>query len=191
MKNNSATNNNQWNQYLNNSHIEHQLNTEKFRCKTCNKELKGKTAAARHSTAMHSLTIDGEQTLSRPAKLPQIEAETDLLSDIINENNTKSPNFEQAVSNFVMENINRDIARGATRLAQNIDLRFLYERTKSMFPPDWTFEDWICNLVEYSLASFGVKITVSQNKEVLSPMQKGFADIVKADWMEFLRLKSA
>lgn len=175
--------NDQWIQYENNSHIEHQLNTEKFRCRSCNKNLKGKTAAARHSTAIHQLTINGNQLPKQSLTeiKPKLDSDTDIIDEI-----REPENLEKMVLNLVTADINRDIARGATRLAQNIDLRFLYANTKYMFPPEWDFESWISALVTFALASFGVKVTVSQNKDVLSKEQLKFSDMVKADWVQYL-----
>jgi len=72
---------------------------------------------------------------------------------------------------IVTEYLNKDIADGATKVAKNLELQYLYYKTKSIFPPDWSFETFILYHVSQSLEQWGIRALVYQDLEGLSDEQ--------------------
>lgn len=165
-----------WLNYESNQFIQYQKDTNRFRCTEHDKEFQGKAAAARHSSAIHKISLDGEKLGIE--KYPHDE-------NIDYESN--EPKLEQNLENTDIENIvygnlNQEYARGGTQIAQNTDLRFFYEKTKKMFPPEWDFGTWISALVTFALTEFGIRGTVWQDETNLSSDKLGFVELVKRDW---------
>ena len=87
---------------------------------------------------------------------------------------------------LVMGSLNSEIAASATKIVQNIDLRFLYEKTKTLWPPEWDFATWITALVTYALNQFHIGATVWQDTDELDEDKLKFLIQVKKDWEEKL-----
>ena len=173
----SKSNSISWIRYESNPVMKYQKDTNKFHCTQHNKEFQGKAAAARHSRAIHKITLDGTQlniVNNEPEK--EIQSEVDAFSESMD-------NSEHSdVEHIVYENLNHEYARGGTQIAQNTDLRFIYEKTKKMFPPEWNFATWISALVTFALKEFGINASVWQNMEVLSQDKLRFVELVTQDW---------
>lgn len=173
---NKKSKKNNWISFESNPYIEYQKDVNKFRCSECKKEFQGKAAAARHSNAIHKITIDGEKYNSEKNQSDE-NNEHELNENISNEFKSDS-NVEQ----LVFENMNREFARGGAEIAQNTDFRFIYEKTKTLWPIEWDFGMWISALVTYALNEFGISAGAWQDKSSLSPDKIKFIEQVKQDW---------
>jgi len=143
---------NNWKQYKSNPHIEKNEKTNQFRCKTCDKIL-GTNAGASgyHSKASHNLTLSGEKISNNETEIEKIENYDDKNSEKIEEieeelsHRNNQEEDETEIENMVFYDIQREVIKGASRIARDPQLLFEFHKLKQedRVPLDWDFHLWI------------------------------------------------
>ena len=161
-----------WKQHENNPYIEYSNEKNQYRCTECKREFNSKVNAARHSTSIHKLTLEGEQKISSNKKdnknlsslSERVENDEDQSSDFQHENNSseKKGNTPEKLreyfeTNQISEQTFYDVAslevefdvkeeaKYVAALVRDPQLMFVYTkmREEKMIYPDWTFADFL------------------------------------------------
>lgn len=167
--------------------------TGAYKCLDCDEEFsgKGKGHANYHFPKVHAIKVDGTPIKKTPKKVddPVLDKANRILNDR-GENERDPPKDEdEAVyvpETIVIDNINKEIADGATKIAQNINLRYVYAMTKAIFPPEWSFEQFVMFHVIESLERWGIHAPVYQDLESLESDQIRAIKDWRAKWAEKL-----
>lgn len=188
-----------WESYVPNN-INAQRNTEtgEFRCKVCNKVVKNEPLLKRHftqETQMHNINFDGTaKTVEKEEESTEEESESEIISnqnpeieeidEILEQKRRESSGNFTSPENIVFDNLNKDIADGATKIAKNIHLQFLYAETKSIFPREWGFEEFVLFHITESLKNWGIHYGVTQDLSSLTEEQLLAVKEAKLAWQE-------
>jgi hypothetical protein len=114
-----------------------------------------------------------------------IDSDLQKIDDILASRRAQSiPVSSIDVAEVVLENLLKDVSEGASKIAKNIDLQYLYIKTKAMFPPDWSFETWILNLVSLQLYEWGIRVQVWQELDNLPDDKLESIRQAKIDWQD-------
>ena len=111
------------------------------------------------------------------------DATLNKINELLEERQSKSITTEN-LEDVVVDNLLKDIADGAAKVAKNPDLQFAYSHTKNIFPPNWTFEIWLNFLVVEALKNWGIRLNVYQNLEDLDERQLLMIKEAKLAWKE-------
>ncbi|MGI0093396.1 MAG: hypothetical protein ACREA8_04775 [Nitrosotalea sp.] len=178
----------------------------KYYCQQCNTEFTARTSMSRHCIKAHHIDMFGNPKIQEDSSLEKqtVDAKQENLSTeendyyIVKETDTpeikqlKQKLIEKTSGQSIKQNVdvvalqietesNKELASMASRIVQNIDIMFLYKRTKSLFPPSWTFEEWLIRCITFTMSSFGVKVSVHQDVDSLSPQQLEYVIQVKKE----------
>lgn len=195
--------------HLKNPYIFFSKEARKYYCQQCDTEFTAKSSMSRHCIKAHHIDLFGNSNIQEDSsKVKQsIDIKQENLSTDENDfyiiKETDSPEviqlkqklIEKAGYHPIQQNVdivasqieiesNRELASMGSRIVQNIDIMYLYKHTKSIFPPDWNFEDWIKGCISFTMRSFGITVNVHQNTDNLTPQQIEYMILVKQDHEE-------
>jgi len=160
-----------WKQHENNPYIDYSNERNQFRCTECKREFNSKVSAARHSTSIHKLTLEGEQKISSnktdnknsDSLSEGIENEDqnsdfqngnhfsekkgntpEELREYLETNQVSRPTIYDAAS-FEVEFSVKEEAKHVAELVRDPHLVFVFTkmREERMIYPDWTFSDFL------------------------------------------------
>lgn len=146
-----------WKQHENNPYIEYSIEKNQFRCTECKREFNSKVSAARHSTSIHKLTLEGKQIISSNKtddKNSDFQNESNSsekkgntpeeLHEYFETNQTSRPTIYDAASLEVEFDIKQE-AKHVAELVRDPHLVFVFTkmREERMIYPGWLFSDFL------------------------------------------------
>lgn len=187
-----------------NHYILYSESENSFKCKEHpDLHLVNKGTATRHCKTSHQMDLEGNlvpkdrleisKSTESESDLEIKDTDTDEIKELKMLLKKKKQGEEEELNGtspetmMVLDNIEKDIALGATKIAKNIYCRFLYAETKRMFPPDWDFEQWLTFHLVSSLKSWGIGYSVGQDISVLSEEQLLALKAAREDWQMKLK----
>ena len=185
--------NGNWKQYKTNPHIERNENTNQFRCKTCDKIL-GTNAGAvgYHSKASHNLTLSGKEIKKDETEIENIEIQNDKnskkiedISEELSQRNNQQDE-ESEIEYMVFHDIQREVVKGASRIARDPKLLFEYHKLKQdeKIPHDWDFHTWIKACVMAYNDKFKISVGLWQDIKNLPTEILEFQKLVLEEYAE-------
>lgn len=200
--------------YPNNPHVKYNEKTKVWKCVTCGVTHHSSGGSGNHMKGTHGIDIYGNKiTVKEPtppsssksneSEPTEEQQEMDLKIKPDDDANTRAIKMalkmklnppgetDEAIpalvslTDMVHAESSKEIASQSVQLVTDVDLMFLYHKTKKLFPPDFTFKSWVVACVNFTLRNFlGVKVSVTFNPEGLDADKLKYILQVSKDWAE-------
>jgi len=174
-------NDDSWEQYKNNPHIQKNKISKEFWCITCNLDLgENQGGAGGHSRSKHKMTLKGE-----PVQIKTINKDNDDLekSNTYHSDNEFDAEFQrrqvleeqeldvEPPESMILRDIYKDVAKSVAKIGRDVELLYEYERLKTerRIPPDWDFHMWIKMAVMVWNGWHGISIQFNQDLKNVTP----------------------
>lgn len=96
----------------------------------------------------------------------------------------------QNISDQVMIETSREIVNSASSLVQDVDIMWLYFKTKRLFPKSYVFADFIRACIYYTLGNaFHVKVSIGYELEAIDPDMAAYVVKNMQEWDNLFKLK--
>ena len=171
-----------WEQYKNNPHIQKNKISKEFWCVTCNLDLgENQGGAGGHSRSKHKITLKGEPIQEKTINKGNDDLEKTSNTD--NVDNEFDAEFQrrqvleeqeldvESTESMILHDIYKDVVKSVAKVGRDVELLYEYKRLKSEYriPPDWDFYMWIKMAVMLYNHTFNISIQFNQDLKNLRP----------------------
>ena len=171
-----------WEQYKNNPHIQKNKISKEFWCVTCNLDLgENQGGAGGHSRSKHKITLKGEPIQEKTINKGNDDLEKTSNTD--NVDNEFDAEFQrrqvleeqeldvEPPESMILRDFYKDVVKSVAKIGRDVELRYEYERLKTerRIPPDWDFYMWIKMAVMLYNHTFNISIQFNQDLKNLRP----------------------
>lgn len=201
-----------------NPHVIYSESKNKWKCKTCGDVLQDKQSIAKHSIRNHNMNLLGVQVPPKdeirvsktvtPPKGEETGDELDLtiedtdsedtrimkkhLLSILTEKEEKMKASSRSLADQIQLESSRDIVNSASQLVQDVDIMWLYFKTKRLFPKTYQFADFIRACVYYTLRkAFNVQVSIGYGVEGIEPEMVAYLVKNLQEWDELFKVKES
>ena len=171
-----------WEQYKNNPHIQKNKISKEFWCVTCNLDLgENQGGAGGHSRSKHKITLKGEPIQEKTINKGNDDLEKTSNTD--NVDNEFDAEFQrrqvleeqeldvESTESMILHDIYKDVVKSVAKVGRDVELLYEYERLKTerRIPHDWDFHMWIKMAVLIWNRWHGISIQFNQDLRNVRP----------------------